>query len=140
MQQSYERWQEPPEVSCYLDSVTLAAFPDGSAVLLLVSTDDGESLKITFPHTQAISAHDEDTHWLMDECGAAIPQLACGGAYPLLIVRNSNWAASLSDIRRGMNEEPPTHYLFISLNNHVDVLTYAKPIVERVDSEAWERL
>jgi len=106
----------------------------------LVATGDGRFVKITFEGTFAVASQDELAHWLMDEPDAGIPVLESGGAYPYLRVVNSTWVTGLSDIRRLPEQGYPTHYLLISLNNHVDVLSYHEPIVELVGPESWERL
>ena len=99
MGQSYERWLGPPEVAEPLDSVTVAAFGNTSAVLLVV-TGDGTLVKITFESSFAVASQDEFAHWLMDEPDGGIPLLDAGGAYPYLRVVNSTWATGLSEVRR----------------------------------------
>ncbi|MCK9539403.1 hypothetical protein [Dokdonella sp.] len=137
MEESYERWSDPPAPTQPLESVSLATFGNGLAVLL-VATSFG-FVKITFQSTIAVAAHDETTHPLIDR-NAALPQLPTRGAYPYLKVVNSAWAGSLSDIRREFNEEPPTHYLVITYNNYVDVLSYVEPEIEQLGEGAWEHM
>ena len=137
--EQYERWLEMPWATQPLDSVTLVTFPDSSAVLV-VATGDHRFITVCFPSTIAVSAHDETTHWLSDGRETALPQLNPKGAYPYLIVNNSRWAATFIDIRREMREEPPTHYLIITPNNYADVLSYATPMIEALDGQAWEHL
>ena len=53
---------------------------------------------------------------------------------------NSAWAAGFSEIRREFNAEPPVHYLVITCNNYVDVLSYSQPVVEELAGESWEHM
>ncbi len=137
MEESYERWLDPPEATRPLESVSLATFGNGLAVLLVAT--GGGFVKITFPSTIAVAAHDETTHPLIER-NVTLPQLPTRGAYPYLRVANSGWAGSLNDIRREFNEDPPTHYLVITYHNYVDVLSYSQPVIEQLGQEAWEQI
>jgi hypothetical protein len=139
MKQSYDRWLEMPLASGPLDSVTLVAFPD-SSVVVVVAAAQGCFIKVTFAHTHAVSTHDETTHWLADQPETSLPQLSSKGAYPYLVVNNSDWAATFTDMRREMRDEPPKHYLIITPNNYADILSYAIPAIEELEGETWENL
>jgi hypothetical protein len=139
MKQSFQPWIEDPKITEPFGGVSVACLENGATTLLFSHSFD--FLRVTFPQIHAMAVHEEFAHPHMDDRQSQLPKLPKGrGSYPLLVVNDSDWIKSFSDLRRNIHGEIPVHYQFITMGNYVDVLSYLPPSSEWLPSDAWEVL
>jgi hypothetical protein len=137
MPQSFSPWILDPKITEPFGDISVASL--GTTILLL-STRDG-FLRVTFRQIHAMAIHEEFAHPLVDDDDASLPSLPNGqGSYPHLVVSDSDWIKSFSEIRLQGDGRSPVHYQFISMSYFVDVLSYIPPAAEWVASEAFDAM
>jgi hypothetical protein len=103
-----------------------------------ICTLTGAIYRITFSQIWALAIHEEFAHPDLDG-NFDFPLLNDNpGAYPLLMVTNSEWLKSFSDTRLATLPETPIHFQFISMSYIVDVLSYVRPEAEWVHPAVFE--
>jgi hypothetical protein len=88
-------------------------------------------LKINFGRVPAYSVHEEFVHPWNSYKADAPPELAenwSGWSFPLVIVKNSVWLQSFSEIQM-LNYKNSIHYRLITLDQTVDVICNTVPEV-----------
>jgi hypothetical protein len=141
MTQKFDRWRAIPDVVEPFVGISVVSRGDGETALYLHA--DGRDLRVTFKQIWALTIHEEFAHPHVDSQDD-LPVFTSNagpypmGAYPLLIVRNSEWLRSFSDSRLAGLTVIPTHYQFISMSYIVDVLSVLRPDVAWVDQAPIE--
>ena len=132
----YDRWLAVPDVVEPFGGISVVSCGYGASTLYLHA--DGRDLRVTFEQIWALTIHEEFAHPHVDS-QADFPALTSSvgkhplGAYPLLIVTNSEWLQSFSDTRLAGLAVTQVHYQFISMSYIVDVLSALRPHAEWVD-------
>jgi hypothetical protein len=136
MTQRFDRWLAVPDVVEPFSGITVVSRGDGVTSLHLHAS--GRDLRVVFRQIWALTIHEEFAHPDVD-VHVDLPQLInSAGAYPLLMVLNSEWLKSFSDTRLASLPGTPTHYQFISTSYIVNVLSYLRPDAEWVDQSLAE--
>lgn len=136
MSQSFSPWVLDPKIVEPFGCISIVSLGGGATVLLLSTRDD--FLRFTFEQIHAMAIHAEFAHPHVD-ADADLPTIPNGkGAYPLLVVADSDWIKSFSEIRLQGTGRIPAHYQFISMGYFVDVLSYIEPTATWVGPEAFD--
>ena len=141
MTQMFDRWLAVPDVIDPFAGISIVFRGDGATSLYLHAK--GRDLKVTFRQIWALTIHEEFAHPHVDsQDDFPVFTNSAGkyplGAYPLLIVTNSEWLQSFSDTRLAGLTVTPTHYQFISMSYIVDVLSCLRPEAKWVDQAPLE--
>jgi hypothetical protein len=101
---------------------------NGALTLDLEWSGGGNPTTLLFKRIKALSVHDEMAH---PDAHAEYPVVGVGahphGAWPTLVVHNSDWKASFSgDV--GWEYETCVHYRLVSADKIVDVLAEEEPL------------
>ena len=125
--EEYERWLGVPGMDTPCAGVDIELNHRRLTVRMLFSEMVGRAerdLVSVFASPIIVTSFDEFQHPWNSQSGGLVPKLEgkwAQYAYPILIVRGSEWAQRVKDTA-GLGGEDPIHFRMVSLDHTVDVL------------------
>jgi hypothetical protein len=127
----HEKWEPIAGIETPAASAVVAEDHQGLRVTLLFSeivNGRDSDLRLDFGRVPAYSVYEELLHpWEPADPGPRLSGRWEGYVYPLLLVNDSRWMASLPNLP--INDPNCRHYRLLTLDRIVDVLSSKAPIV-----------
>jgi hypothetical protein len=138
--EQYEKWEVVEGITAPVGCAVVKEDEDGLSVIMIFSEVNGgidRDLRLDFGRVPAYMIHEEFVHpWNITE-RVTLPKLEGKWerwSFPLLIVKNSAWLGSFSDVQL-IHYPNCIHYRLLTMDQTVDVLCNNKVKVSWVTSQ-----